>query len=153
MIEHMQYAGNRAHERDARVDFFRGLALVFIFIDHVPGNALAKVTLTNFGFADAAEVFVLLAGYASVLAYQRTFAHDWRIGTAKVATRVRDLYVAHLIVLVVCVAGLALAARAFQNPIYFEHVNLIPFNIEPGGAIARALILRYQPGYLNILPL
>ena len=55
--------------------------------------------------------------------------------------------------LVVSVAGLAVAARAFRHPLYFEHVNLIPFNTQPAAAIARALVLLYQPGYLNILPL
>jgi hypothetical protein len=49
-------------ERDARVDFFRGLALLFIFIDHVKENALQSLTMQNFGFADAADVFVALAG-------------------------------------------------------------------------------------------
>jgi hypothetical protein len=141
------------HERDMRIDFFRGVALICIFIDHIPGNVFAKFTLTNFGFADAAEIFVLLAGYAAFLAYARAFDDGWRPGLVKVALRIRDLYLAHLLVLIGCVAGLAVAARTFQNPVYFEHVNLIPFNSDPAGAIARALVLVYQPGYLNILPL
>ena len=140
-------------DRDLRVDFFRGVALILIFVDHIPGNAFAKATLTNFGFADAAEIFVLLAGYAAFLAYAKAFEQGWRHGLAKIGLRVRDLYVAHLLVLIVGVAGLALAARMFQNPAYFEHVNLIPFNADPAGAIGRALILLYQPGYMNILPL
>src|SRR3979411_1174604 len=62
--------GTRAvRDRDERVDFFRGVALIFIFIDHIPGNTFAKFPLSNFGFADAAEIFVLLAGYAAFLAY------------------------------------------------------------------------------------
>jgi hypothetical protein len=141
-------------ERDSRVDFFRGVALLFIFVDHIPGNSLAWFTLHNFGFADAAEIFVALAGYAAFLAYTRTFdQYGARAGVVRVARRVRDLYVAHLILLCVCVGGLALAARAFQNPVYFEHVNLTPFNHDAAGAIWRTLILVYQPGYLNILPL
>jgi hypothetical protein len=55
-------------ERDHRIDFFRGLALIFIFWDHVPHNPLGQITLRNFGFSDAAEIFVFLAGYAAVLA-------------------------------------------------------------------------------------
>jgi hypothetical protein len=140
-------------DRDLRVDFFRGVALILIFIDHIPGNVFAKATLTNFGFADAAEIFVLLAGYAAFLAYAKAFEQGWGHGLAKVALRVRDLYVAHLLVLIVGVAGLAVAARVFENPVYFEHVNLIPFNVDPAGAIGRSLILLYQPGCMNILPL
>jgi hypothetical protein len=141
-------------ERDARVDFFRGIALLFIFIDHIPGNALAQFTLTNFGFADAAEIFVALAGYAAFLAYGKTFEQDGiAAGATRVAGRIRDLYLAHLVLLCVCVGGLAIAARTFHNPVYFEHVNLTPFNFDPAGAIWRAMLLVYQPGYLNILPL
>jgi hypothetical protein len=141
-------------ERDLRVDFFRGLALLFIFIDHIPGNFLAWFTLHNFGFADAAEIFVALAGYAAFLAYAKTFEQEGMLaGFARALGRARDLYVAHLLLLCLCVGGLAIAARAFANPIYFEHVNLTPFNFDPAGAIWRALLLVYQPGYLNILPL
>jgi hypothetical protein len=147
-------AGAESLERDTRVDFFRGVALLFIFIDHIPGNSLAWFTLHNFGFADAAEIFVALAGYAAYLAYAKTFdVHGAGAGTVRVGRRVRDLYVAHLLLLCVCVAGLAMAARASQNPLYFEHVNLTPFNHDTLGAIGRALLLIYQPGYLNILPL
>lgn len=35
-------------ERDHRIDFFRGLALIFIFWDHVPQNLLAQFTVRNF---------------------------------------------------------------------------------------------------------
>lgn len=146
--------GPQIRERDSRVDFFRGVALLLIFIDHIPGNPLAWFTLHNFGFADAAEIFVALAGYAAFLAYARTIDdHGASVGVLRIAGRIRALYVAHLIVLCVCVGLLAIVARTFQNPLYFEHVNLTPFNHDTTGAIWRALALIYQPGYLNILPL
>jgi hypothetical protein len=44
--------------RDHRIDFFRGLALIFIFWDHIPHNPLAELTVRNFGFSDAAEIFL-----------------------------------------------------------------------------------------------
>jgi hypothetical protein len=139
--------------RDQRIDFFRGLALIFIFIDHIPGNVFAKVTLTNFGFADAAEIFVLLAGYAAFFAYRRALNEGLSVGLVKIGSRIAELYVAHLIVLMVCVLGLAVAAHLFHNPIYFEHLNLLPLSSNQAAAMARALVLVYQPGYLNILPL
>ena len=103
----------KKHDRDIRVDFFRGVALILIFIDHIPGNMLARFTLTNFGFADAAEIFVLLAGIGAFLAYAKAFAEESSKGFVKVGLRIRDLYAAHLLVLVVCVAGLAVVARVF----------------------------------------
>src|SRR5260221_8610974 len=52
-------------DRDYRIDFFRGLALLIIFIDHIPENVFALITLRNFGFSDAAEIFIFLSGYSA----------------------------------------------------------------------------------------
>ena len=49
------------------IDFWRGFALLTIFIDHVPENIFQHVTQQNFGFSDAAELFVFLAAYLSRL--------------------------------------------------------------------------------------
>ena len=51
------------------IDFWRGLALLTIFIDHVPENIFQHVTQQNFGFSDAAELFVFLSGVSVALAY------------------------------------------------------------------------------------
>ena len=59
--------------RDWRIDWLRGLALVSIFVNHMPGNRLENWTTRNFGFSDAAEVFVLLAGVAAAFAYFKRF--------------------------------------------------------------------------------
>src|SRR5436190_22295017 len=55
--------------RDLRIDFFRGVAHIIIFVDHVPANFLSRLTPKNFGFSNAADTFVLLAGIAAALAY------------------------------------------------------------------------------------
>ena len=140
-------------DRDLRIDFFRGLALICIFIDHIPGNSLGYWTLHAFGVADAAEVFVLLAGFSAVLAYQNGLARSFLAGYRPVLARTRDIFAWHLLLLAVCACGLAVAARYFENPLYFEHVNLTPLAFDPLGAIWRAAVLYYQPGYLNVLPL
>jgi len=140
--------------RDARVDFFRGLALMFIFIDHVKENALQYVTMQNFGFADAAEVFVALAGYASFLAYTRVFDRQgWWAGLVKIASRISKLYLAHTLFLIACVAALIIATLVFDNPIYQDVLNLEPFFEEPLLALRKALLLVHQPAMLDILPL
>jgi hypothetical protein len=71
--------------RDGRVDLYRGLALVFIFWDHVPGSVLGLVSMRNFGLSDAAEVFVFLAGYSAAMAYGGVMA---RHGFVPAAVRV-----------------------------------------------------------------
>ncbi len=61
----VQIDGDR---RDLRLDACRGLALWFIFIDHIPNNALSWLTLRNYGFSDTSEVFVFVSGYTCMLA-------------------------------------------------------------------------------------
>jgi hypothetical protein len=141
-------------ERDARVDFFRGLALIFIFIDHVQDNVLQYATMQSFGFADAADVFVALAGYASFLAYTRVFdGQGWGAGLVKVGKRIGTLYLAHILFLVACVAALVVAALFLDNPIYQDILDLEPFFNEPMRALRKALLLTHQPGMMDILPL
>ncbi len=141
-------------QRDLRIDFFRGLALIFIFIDHIPGNDLALVTLRNFGFSDAAEVFVLLAGFSAVLAYGRTFdSQGFKAGTSRVLDRVRDLYAWHLGLVIVCTVGLTLATAVFANPVYVKNIGVHVFAEAPGRSAVMAAALVNQPNMLNILPL
>ena len=57
--------------RDLRLDFFRGVALIFIFIDHIPENILSYFTLQAGTFFDAAEVFIFISGFTAALVYGR----------------------------------------------------------------------------------
>src|ERR1700751_5920027 len=58
-------------ERDLRLDLFRGLALWLIFLDHIPSNVVSWVTLRNYGFSDATEIFVFISGYTAAFVYGR----------------------------------------------------------------------------------
>lgn len=46
--------------RDLRLDLFRGIANWAIFLDHVPNNLLNLITDRNFGFSDAAGLFIFI---------------------------------------------------------------------------------------------
>jgi hypothetical protein len=140
--------------RDLRVDFLRGLALWFIFIDHTPGNLLGHLTLRNIAFCDATEGFVLLAGYASGIAYGRLLEREgWLPAAAKVMGRVFTLYVAHIFLFVVFTAQVGFSAAALDMAAYLDELALDPFGQEPYRALLEALLLRYQPAFLDILPL
>jgi hypothetical protein len=140
--------------RDARIDIIRGLALLVIFINHMPGNVLARYTPHNFGFSDAADAFVLLAGVSAALAYGSVIdRHGLAFGIRRIALRLRTLYVAHVAVFLIVCGVVAAAVTRTQNPLYIEAINIQPFFSDPPTALLHALTLQYQPNYLDILPL
>src|SRR4029077_7840124 len=59
---------NRSDQRTKRppnpVDFWRGLALVFIFINHIPGTYYTRFTHADYSISDSADLFVFMAGWA-----------------------------------------------------------------------------------------
>jgi hypothetical protein len=67
-----------AGQRVDAIDFWRGFALLTIFIDHLPDNVFQQMTYGNFGLSDAAELFVFLSGASVALAYGTRFFHGER---------------------------------------------------------------------------
>jgi hypothetical protein len=136
--------------REARVDVLRGIALLCIYVDHVPSNILNNVTMRNYGFSDAAELFVMLAGFASLMAYGRSFARDGAAsGIRRIVLRCARIYVFQV--------GLLLATIGIVWA-WDRHYNLEPRALGTlihGGVheLVRGLTLRSQPSNLNILPL
>ena len=140
--------------RDLRVDFFRGVALWWIFVDHIPDNWVAQFSLRNFAFCDSTEVFVLLAGYAGGLVYGRAMDRGgWINGAADVLKRAWILYIAHIFLFVVFSAQVSYSATALDRSDYLEEIGLDVFAEAPYRAMLEALTLHYQPAYLNILPM
>jgi hypothetical protein len=140
--------------RDLRLDFFRGMALFFIFIDHIPENALAYFTLRSIAFNDAAEVFIFISGYTAALVYGQSLRENGALyATAQIYRRVWQLYVAHIFLFVIFTAEVSYAILVVQNPMYTEEMGVADFLQEPHLAIIRALSLAFQPTFLDILPL
>jgi hypothetical protein len=136
--------------RDPRIDFLRGFALITIFIDHVPANPLNLLTMRNFGFADAAELFVILAGVSSMMAYGKCFEREGtRSGLWRIAARCFRVYAFQIALLL---ATLAIVYE-WRLHLGLQLVQLSPFFDSPLRVIAQALTLRAQPASLNILPL
>ncbi|MEK1867599.1 MAG: OpgC domain-containing protein, partial [Ensifer adhaerens] len=90
------------NERDTRLDVFRALCLLTIFVNHVPGQYLEYLTHKNFGFSDSAEAFVLISGLSVGIAYGGNFAGGERLAmTLKIWRRALALYVAHIMTSIV----------------------------------------------------
>jgi len=140
--------------RDLRIDFFRGVALWWIFMDHIPDNWVAQFSLRNFALCDATEVFVLLAGYAAGLAYGRSMdRHGWLFAGADVLRRAWVLYIAHIFLFVVFSAQVSYSATALDRSEYLDEIHLDVLAEAPYRAMLEALLLSFQPAYLNILPM
>ncbi|MDP3546057.1 MAG: OpgC domain-containing protein [Phreatobacter sp.] len=141
-------------DRDVRVDIFRGLSLLIIFVDHVAGNVLTRITPTSMGFSDAAEYFVLLAGFSAALAYGSVIdRRSFVTGSAQVVARIWKLYLAHLGLFVFTAVAVAFMAVRFGNPLYYEHVSILPFFQDPATTLLQTAALIFLPNYLDILPL
>jgi hypothetical protein len=96
-------------ERELRIDMFRGLALWLIYIDHVSPDVLAWFTIRNYGFSDAAEIFIFISGFTAAFVYGRTmFEGGFVIGSARILRRAWQIYCAHLLLFSVLIAEVAL---------------------------------------------
>jgi hypothetical protein len=140
--------------RDPRIDFFRGLALIFIFWDHVPHNPLGQITLRNFGFSDAAEVFVFLAGFAAVLAYGKIMQRDgYWMACLKILRRAWVLYVVHIFLLALLMGIVFFANSHVETRDLVSEMGLTHFVTHPQQALTDELLLRFKPNLMDPLPL
>ena len=141
-------------KRDHRIDILRALALLSIFINHMPGNVLEPFTHKNFGLSDSAEAFVLLAGVASAFAYFPRFAAGAiALPLSKIAKRVVVLYVAHLASLMVGLGIFCIGLQQWGMPILDIPLNIDTIFAQPTKAFIGIPLMTQQIGYHNILPL
>lgn len=141
-------------DRDFRLDFCRGIALIVIFIDHVPGNPLSAWTLRNFSFCDAAEVFVLISGMSSYLAYGSRYDKQGFAQCLKAIGRnCARIYLAHLLLIAGIAAIIFAVAQRFSGVDYIDWLKLQWLAQDPKSAIVATLTLSYLPRLMDILPL
>src|SRR5579862_4928989 len=143
-----------AGERELRLDLFRGLALWLIFIDHLPPNLLTWLTIRNYGFSDATEIFIFISGYTAAFVYGRAMLESgFVVATARILRRVWQIYVAHVFLFTIFLAEISYVATRFENPLYTEEMGILDFLKEPDVTIVQALLLRFRPVNMDVLPL
>jgi hypothetical protein len=158
------YGGNAAKEkpmmaqvsteRDLRLDLFRGLALWLIFLDHIPSNAVSWITIRNYGFSDATEIFVFISGYTAAFVYGRAMLqHGFVVGSARLLKRTWQVYVAHVFLFAIYLAEISYIAHTFDNPLFSEEMGVLDFLKNPDVTIIQALLLKFKPVNMDVLPL
>ena len=141
-----------ARQRDERLDFFRGITMLIIFVAHMPGNSWNGFIPARFGFSSGAELFVFCSGLASAIAFGGTFVkYGMSIGTARIGYRIWQVYWAETGLV------LTLTALAAASDVLFG-LNILraqfgPLLAEPARAILGLVTLTWQPDLLDILPM
>ncbi|HRP78959.1 MAG TPA: OpgC domain-containing protein [Aquamicrobium sp.] len=138
--------------RDTRIDVLRALALVTIFVNHVPSNALEQLTTKNFGFSDAAEAFVLISGVSAALAYGPKFlAGAGLAATLRMWRRAGVLYIAQLGTTMATLGIFAFFSLHYAVPELMTQINIRPVIEDTAAALVGIVTLGHQLGYNNIL--
>jgi hypothetical protein len=136
------------------IDFWRGLALVTIFVNHIPGNVFEQFTYSGYFLSDAAELFVFLAGWSLALATDaRAVPEPPGRVVIRILSRTLEVYRMQIVIAVLAIAIIAAAAIHLRNPILLEWHNAAPFFSDPVQNTIGLVLLTYQLGYFNILPL
>ena len=140
--------------RDLRLDLFRGLALWLIFLDHIPSNMVSWITIRNYGFSDATEIFVFISGYTAAFVYGRAMReHGPVVASARILKRAWQVYVAHVFLFAIYMAEISYVSASFENPLYGEEMGIFDFLRQPDVTLVQALMLKFKPANMNVLPL
>jgi hypothetical protein len=140
--------------RDLRLDLFRGLALWLIFLDHIPSNLVAWGTIRNYGFSDATEIFVFVSGYTAAFVYSKEMQErGFVVAGARILRRAWQIYVAHVFLFAIYLAEISYVATSFENPLFAEEMNILDFLKQPDVTIVQALLLKFKPANMDVLPL
>src|SRR6201987_1909312 len=89
-------------ERDLRLDLFRGIALWLIFLDHIPSNIVSWITIRNYGFSDATEIFVFISGYTAAFVHGRAMRdRGFVVAAPRILKLAWQVYVAPIFLFVI----------------------------------------------------
>jgi hypothetical protein len=136
------------------IDFWRGLALVSIFINHIPGIYYARFTHANYSLSDSADLFVFLAGWALryVVGNPARQQPGWYL-VLRLGGRALTLYAAQIMITMIAIAMLAAVALWRDNPLLIEWHNAAAVFQDPVPAHIGLALITHQLGYFDILPL
>jgi hypothetical protein len=140
--------------RDLRLDLFRGIANWAIFLDHIPDNVVNWITTRNYGFSDAADLFVFISGYTASFVYARMMLErGFVVGATRLFKRVWQLYVAHIILFVIYIVSIGYIAYRFRDVDIVNEFNVAGLVENPVETLRQGLLLKFKPLNLDVLPL
>jgi len=140
--------------RDLRLDLFRGFANWQVFINHIPNNIFNWITTVNYGFSDAADLFVFISGFTASFVYARIMLERGTLaGGTRILRRTWQIYVAQVFLFCVYAAGIGFLALETHDPNLDNIYNIHVFFEHPVHMLGAVLTLRYKPLNMDVLPL
>jgi hypothetical protein len=142
------------HAGDTRLYLFLGLANWFIFLDHIPNNLVSSLTLRNFGFSGAAELFVFIIGYNAALAYAPIMLERGSIvGATRLLRRAWQLYAAFIVLFAIYAVSIGDVATRYAAPDIIYEFNVAGMLEDPVRTVAHGLLLQSRAANLDLLQL
>jgi hypothetical protein len=75
------------------------------------------------------------------------------VAGARILRRAWQIYVAHIFLFAIYMAEISYVATSFENPLYAEEMNILDFLKQPDVTIVQALLLKFKPANMDVLPL
>lgn len=143
-----------AREGDLRPCLLLGIAVWFLFLDHVPHNAVSLLTMRNFGFSGAVDLFVFVGGYTAAILYGRMMLERGFVVTAtRIFKRLWQLYAAYIVLFVVYINLIGYVARQSAAPALISEFNVTGIVDHTIRTLIHGLLLRAKPLNLDVLQL
>jgi hypothetical protein len=140
--------------RDTRLDLFLGMANWFLFLDHIPDNVVNWITLRNYGFSGAVDVFIFISGYTAAATYADIMLERGAIvGATRVLRRTWQLYAAFVVLFAVYVVTIGDVASRYAAPDIIYDFNVAGLLQDPVRTVTHGLILQSRALNLDVLQL
>ena len=143
-----------ARDGDLRPCLLLGIAAWFLFLDHVPHNAVSLLTMRNFGFSGAVDLFVFVGGYTAATLYGRMMLERGFVVTAtRIFKRLWQLYAAYIVLFVIYINLIGYVARQSAAPELIGEFNVTGIVDHTVRTLIHGLLLRAKPLNLDVLQL
>ena len=143
-----------AEGRDLRIDLFCGIANWSIFLDHIPDNIVNLITMRNYGFSGAADLFVFVSGYAASVIYARMMLErSFIVGSTRIFSRAWHLYAAYIVLFTIYIVAIGYIAAQYAAPDIVNEFNFSGLFDHPIRTVIRGLLLQSKALNLDVLQL
>jgi len=146
-----EIAAGQEAVRDTRLDFARGICLWMVFLDHIPANVFSLITIRNYSFCDAADVFVFISGFAGAVGYGAVMrTSGFAAATVRILRRAWQIYLAQLVLVLLLFAEIIWLGGGAER--YQHEMNIGPLLNTPGVAAIWTVTFAYRPVNADVYP-